>query len=103
MGYLYTRDSLLMLVADGMGGHARGEVASELTLQTLASIYQRDAKPLLPDPVRFLEESVSPRTASCTAIVPSTACRKRRARRWWPASCSRASRSGRTSATRGCT
>ncbi|HZA94544.1 MAG TPA: serine/threonine-protein phosphatase, partial [Burkholderiaceae bacterium] len=25
MGYLYTRDSLLMLVADGMGGHARGE------------------------------------------------------------------------------
>ena len=58
MGYLYTRDSMLMLVADGMGGHARGEVASQLTLQTLASIYQRDAKPLLPDPVRFLEDSV---------------------------------------------
>ncbi|HKO68946.1 MAG TPA: PP2C family serine/threonine-protein phosphatase, partial [Burkholderiaceae bacterium] len=58
MGYLYTRDSLLMLVADGMGGHARGEVASQLTLQTLASIYQRDAKPLLADPVRFLEDSV---------------------------------------------
>jgi protein phosphatase len=58
MGYLYTRDSLLMLVADGMGGHARGEVASQLTLQTLASIYQRDAKPLLADPVRFLEEAV---------------------------------------------
>ncbi len=58
MGYLYTRDSLLMLVADGMGGHARGEVASQLTLQTVASIYQRDAKPLLADPVRFLEDSV---------------------------------------------
>jgi len=58
MGYLYTRDSLLMLVADGMGGHARGEVASQLTLQTVASIYQRDAKPLLTDPVRFLEDSV---------------------------------------------
>jgi protein phosphatase len=58
MGYLYTRDSLLMVVADGMGGHARGEVAAELTLQTLAAIYQRDAKPLLQDPVRYLEESV---------------------------------------------
>lgn len=58
MGYLYTRDSLLMLVADGMGGHARGEVASQLTLQTMAAIYQRDAKPLLTDPVRYLEEAV---------------------------------------------
>ena len=29
MGYLYTRDSLLMLVCDGMGGHARGEVAAQ--------------------------------------------------------------------------
>jgi PPM family protein phosphatase len=58
MGYLYTRDSLLMLVADGMGGHARGEVASQITLQTMASIYQRVAKPLLADPVRFLEDAV---------------------------------------------
>lgn len=58
MGYLYTRDSLLLVVADGMGGHARGEVAAQLTLQTMAAIYQRDAKPLLPDPARFLEESV---------------------------------------------
>jgi protein phosphatase len=58
MGYLYTRDSLLMLVCDGMGGHARGEVAAQLTLQTMASIYQRDAKPLLPDPARYLEEAV---------------------------------------------
>lgn len=58
MGYLYTRDSLLLLVADGMGGHARGEVAAQLTLQTMAAIYQRDAKPMLPDPARYLEESV---------------------------------------------
>jgi protein phosphatase len=58
MGYLYTRRSLLLMVADGMGGHARGEVAAELTLQTLAAIYQRDAKPMLPDPARFLEQSI---------------------------------------------
>lgn len=58
MGYLYTRDSLLLLVADGMGGHARGEVAAQLTLQTMAAIYQRDAKPMLAEPARYLEEAV---------------------------------------------
>jgi PPM family protein phosphatase len=58
MGYLYTRDSLLMVITDGMGGHARGEIAAELTLQTMASIFQRLAKPMLPDPATFLEESI---------------------------------------------
>lgn len=58
MGYLYTRDSLLMVVTDGMGGHARGEVAAELTLQTIATIFQRLAKPMVPDPAAFLEESI---------------------------------------------
>jgi PPM family protein phosphatase len=58
MGYLYTRDSLMMMVADGMGGHARGEVAAQLTMQTVAAIYQRLAKPVLPDPARFLEEAI---------------------------------------------
>jgi PPM family protein phosphatase len=58
MGYLYTRDCLLMVVADGMGGHARGEIASELTLQTIAALFQRRAKPILSDPAGFLEESI---------------------------------------------
>ncbi len=58
MGYLYTRDSMLLVVADGMGGHARGEVAAQMTLQTMAAIYQRDAKPMLADPARYLEECV---------------------------------------------
>jgi len=58
MGYLYTRRSLLMMVADGMGGHARGEVAAEMTLQTMAAIYQRDAKPMLADPAAFLEQVI---------------------------------------------
>jgi protein phosphatase len=58
MGYLYTRRSLLMMVADGMGGHARGEVAAETTLQTMAAVYQRDARPLLADPATFLEQVI---------------------------------------------
>jgi PPM family protein phosphatase len=59
MGYLYTRDSLLMVVADGMGGHARGEIASEVALQTIAAMFQGLAKPMLTDPGAFLEESIS--------------------------------------------
>ncbi len=58
MGYLYTRKSLLMMVADGMGGHARGEVAAETALQTLATIFQRDARPMLADPAAFLEHAI---------------------------------------------
>ncbi len=59
MGYLYTRDSLLMVVADGMGGHARGEVASQITMQTIATMFQQLAKPMLPDPAAFMEESIA--------------------------------------------
>lgn len=58
MGYCYTRDSGLFALADGMGGHPEGEVASQLALQTLAALYQRDAKPTLADPLRFLHDAV---------------------------------------------
>ena len=58
MGYCYTRSSGLFALADGMGGHPEGEVASQLALQTMAASFQRDAKPLLKDPVRFLQEAV---------------------------------------------
>ncbi|CAN5272858.1 N/A [soil metagenome] len=58
MGYCYTRDSGLFALADGMGGHPEGEVASQLALQTMAALFQRDCKPTLPDPLKFLQESI---------------------------------------------
>jgi PPM family protein phosphatase len=58
MGYCYTRDAGLFALADGMGGHPEGEVASQLALQTLAALFQRDSKPRLADPLRFLHESI---------------------------------------------
>jgi serine/threonine protein phosphatase PrpC len=58
MGYCYTRDSGLFALADGMGGHPEGEVASQLALQTLAAMFQRDSKPTLADPLRFLHEAI---------------------------------------------
>lgn len=58
MGYCYTRDSGLFALADGMGGHPEGEVASQLALQTMSALFQRDAKPMLKDPVRFLHDAI---------------------------------------------
>jgi serine/threonine protein phosphatase PrpC len=58
MGYCYTRDSGLFALADGMGGHPEGEVASQLALQTLAAAFQREAKPSLKNPQRFLQDAI---------------------------------------------
>jgi PPM family protein phosphatase len=58
MGYCYTRDAGLFALADGMGGHPEGEVASQLALQTLAARFQREAKPLLSEPLRFLHDAI---------------------------------------------
>jgi PPM family protein phosphatase len=59
MGYCYTRDSGIFALADGMGGHPEGEVASQMALQTLAAMFQRDAKPILKEPLRFLHEAIT--------------------------------------------
>lgn len=58
MGYCYTRDAGLFALADGMGGHPEGEMASQIALQTLAARFQREAKPALTDPLRFLHEAI---------------------------------------------
>ena len=58
MGYCYTRESGLFVLADGMGGHPEGEVAAQLALQTVAALYQREAQPVLKDPRSFLPGAV---------------------------------------------
>jgi serine/threonine protein phosphatase PrpC len=58
MGYSYTREAGLFALADGMGGHPEGEVAAQLALQTLSALFQREAKPTLADPARFLQDAV---------------------------------------------
>lgn len=58
MGYCYTRESALFVLADGMGGHPEGEVAAQLALQTVSALYQREAKPMVPDVSEFLSAAV---------------------------------------------
>lgn len=58
MGYCYTRESGLFALADGMGGHPEGEVASQLSLQCMAAMFQREARPVLEEPTRFLHDAI---------------------------------------------
>ncbi len=58
IAYAYTPDTLLMVVADGMGGHTQGQVAAQLTVQTLTSQFQSKARPVLPDVQAFLLDGV---------------------------------------------
>ena len=58
VAYSYTKDALLMVVCDGMGGHNQGEVASQMTVQVLTSLFQARAKPVLPDMHRFLFDAI---------------------------------------------
>lgn len=58
MGYCFTRDAVLMIVADGLGGHFGGEIAAEITVRAIASAFEANAKPTLPDPALFLTQAI---------------------------------------------
>lgn len=58
MGYCYTRGSGIFLLTDGMGGHPQGEVAAQLALQAISAMFQKEAKPQLPDVAAFLTSAV---------------------------------------------
>jgi len=57
MGYSYTREALLLVLADGMGGHQRGELAATIALQTLSALFRAQATPYVKKPERFLEDA----------------------------------------------
>jgi len=58
MGYSYTRDAGLFVLADGMGGHPDGEVAAQIALQTMSALFQREAKPQLHKVQAFLSTAL---------------------------------------------
>lgn len=57
--YCYSRDALLMVLADGMGGHLHGEIAAQIAVQFITQAFQREARPALHDPVMFLSRTLS--------------------------------------------
>jgi len=87
LAYSYSKDALLLVVADGMGGHQQGEVAAEMAVKAMVDAFQRLAIPTLLNPAKFLIEHIgqihdmidqyaqanelldSPRTTIVVAIV----------------------------------
>ena len=59
MNYAYTRDALLMVVADGMGGHLHGEIAAQIAVQTITDTFKNLARTTLSDPFLFLSRTLS--------------------------------------------
>ncbi len=58
VGHAYTADAICMVLADGMGGHARGEVAAQILVDTVLGMFQKQAKPLIEDMTEFLLDSI---------------------------------------------
>lgn len=58
LAHCYSRDALLMVVADGMGGHYFGEIAAQIAVQTLTTSFQHEAQPALEDPFLFLRRGM---------------------------------------------
>jgi len=66
VGYAYGKDVLLMVIADGMGGHEQGEVAAEIAVQEITRRFKQEARARLCRPFEFLVSSIQ---AAHRAIV----------------------------------
>jgi serine/threonine protein phosphatase PrpC len=58
LAYSYSKDALLLVLADGMGGHRHGEIAAQLAVKTLTDAFQRLAVPFLSSPAKFLTDHI---------------------------------------------
>ena len=58
VGYSYSRDVLLMVIADGMGGHLQGEVAAEIAVAEITRRFQQEARNRLKRPFDFLVSAI---------------------------------------------
>jgi PPM family protein phosphatase len=59
IAHCYSRDALLMVLADGMGGHLHGEVAAQIAVQYITEAFQREARSKLADPIQFLSSGIT--------------------------------------------
>lgn len=54
IGVVCCEQAVLLVLADGMGGHAHGEVAAQIAVDVYSELFKNACKPLLQHPRRFL-------------------------------------------------
>lgn len=59
VGHWSTSGSLLMVVADGLGGHLHGEIAAQIAVDLLGKAFQKEARPKLAHAEGFLPRNMS--------------------------------------------
>ena len=58
VAYAYSNEALLMVLADGMGGHLHGEMAATVAIETFVETFGLHAKPHLLDPDAFIVDTM---------------------------------------------
>jgi serine/threonine protein phosphatase PrpC len=58
VGYAYTNDALLLVLADGMGGHLHGEVAAQIAVYTFMRAFSRLESGRAKEPEVFLRATM---------------------------------------------
>jgi serine/threonine protein phosphatase PrpC len=59
VGYSYSRNVLLLVIADGMGGHMKGELAAEIAVTEITRRFQQEARNRLKKPQEFLVSAIN--------------------------------------------
>src|SRR5450830_334828 len=58
LAYAYTKDAILLVVADGMGGHRHGEIAAQIAVKMLVEAFQQSSNEKLRNPSEFLRTQI---------------------------------------------
>ena len=73
VAWLATADAVVMVVADGMGGHLQGEIAAQIAIDTMIERFRAEANTVLANPAHFLAATLS--QVHRTIVAYAAGCR----------------------------